>query len=65
MGSSGSPAMRREAGVLSRDELDLLCINTIRTLSNGRGPAGKLWPPWHADAYGPSDLLPLAAILAL
>ncbi len=33
MGSSGSPVMRREGAELSSNELDRLCINTIRTLS--------------------------------
>jgi transketolase len=33
MGSSGSPVIRRKAAKLSSNELDQLCINTIRTLS--------------------------------
>ena len=46
-------------------EVDQLCINTIRTLVNGRGTAGQLGSPGSADGAGAGGLLSVAALLAL
>ena len=50
---------------MTTQSIDQLCINTIRTLCDGRRPAGQLRPPRHADGPGPGRLQPLAALPAL
>ena len=45
--------------------MEMLCINTIRTLSMDAVQAANSGPPWHADGDGAGGVLPVAGIFAL
>ena len=59
--ASMATAVDPNPGIKSeRHPLDTTCINTIRTLVDGRGSGRQFGAPRHADGHGPRGLLPLA-----
>ena len=59
-------AVETNHGIKSeKHPLDTTCINTIRTLVDGRGSGRQFRSPRHTDGHGARRLLPVAIRVAV